>query len=254
MKFAIIKITLKDAVLGEVKISRDPFNIGRVPGNDLKIDDLAASRNHCQIIIHDGEFALVDLGSTNGTFVNDSKIEGQYELKTGDVIVIGDHKLAFSVTQEMPAKIEDTSENRKLEVVKKIDEVGSSLRSDITNSPFSKIKSVVENAPNLPLEVNQTRRLGQNFFILFQLGKILISSSKVEDVFYNALNLIFEVVPAERGAIYLCEDGGEPTCYAHKIASKTDGVTTEEFRVSSTILTKAIEDKVGIITSDALSS
>ncbi|MBX3174945.1 MAG: trypsin-like peptidase domain-containing protein [Gemmatimonadaceae bacterium] len=66
--------------------------IGRHPINDLRFDvdrDLEVSSRHAEIRAVEGRHLLVDIGSTNGTFVNDKRLSGEHELKDGDVIRFG---------------------------------------------------------------------------------------------------------------------------------------------------------------------
>jgi len=70
--------------------------IGRIPDNDIVIDDANVSRNHVQIVQHDDEtYSVVDLNSTNGTFVNGQRITGEVSLQIKDVLQIGNTKLPW---------------------------------------------------------------------------------------------------------------------------------------------------------------
>lgn len=73
---------------GESKIGRDSSNL-------VAIEDSKASREHAKIRFADGIFTLADLGSSNGTFVNDRQVSGQTPLSDGDLIRIGDTVMAF---------------------------------------------------------------------------------------------------------------------------------------------------------------
>jgi pSer/pThr/pTyr-binding forkhead associated (FHA) protein len=69
-------------------LNQAPIHIGRGPGNDIEIDDLAVSARHA-VIECDAEGCLVrDLGSTNGTFVNEEQVT-QRRLYNRDVLRIG---------------------------------------------------------------------------------------------------------------------------------------------------------------------
>jgi ABC-type multidrug transport system ATPase subunit len=65
-----------------------PFTFGRDPKGSVKIEAMAVSWKHAQITEEGGKHILADLGSTNGTFVNDRKISGAYKLQVDDVIRI----------------------------------------------------------------------------------------------------------------------------------------------------------------------
>ena len=65
------------------------ITFGRNDNNDVIINDQFVGRNHCQIVENDGKFLVVDLNSTNGTFVNGKRITGQQPLSMSDEIRIG---------------------------------------------------------------------------------------------------------------------------------------------------------------------
>ena len=76
--------------------------IGR-EGADIEIDDDQASRRHARIDIRDGVVTVEDLGSTNGTFVNGTKIEALTPLPPGDTLKIGATTFALEAAAEAPA-------------------------------------------------------------------------------------------------------------------------------------------------------
>jgi Protein of unknown function (DUF3662)/FHA domain len=78
----------------EWALDRDRSVIGRLAGSEIEIDDPGASRRHAEIRRQGGEFVVVDLGSTNGTLVNDSPIS-EATLEEGDRITIGRTVLEF---------------------------------------------------------------------------------------------------------------------------------------------------------------
>jgi hypothetical protein len=55
----------------------------------LPLEDERVSREHAQILMREGKFFLSDMGSTNGTFLNNEEVKGEVEIKSGDVIRIG---------------------------------------------------------------------------------------------------------------------------------------------------------------------
>ena len=71
--------------------------IGRHPSNDITLDDITVSRRHCRMLLDsDGRLLLEDLGSTNGSYVNEALVE-QARLASGDRLMIG--KFHLLVTQ-----------------------------------------------------------------------------------------------------------------------------------------------------------
>ena len=70
--------------------------IGRSSSNDITIQDVFVGRNHCQIIQEDdGTFTLIDLGSTNGTYINGVRRHGQVKLNKNDIVRIGNTTLPW---------------------------------------------------------------------------------------------------------------------------------------------------------------
>jgi diguanylate cyclase (GGDEF)-like protein len=77
-----------------IQLGAAPFTIGRSSTNDLFIDQESTSRQHARISFDRGEYVVQDLGSTNGTFVNDEPVRAR-GLKDGDQIRIGRSILKF---------------------------------------------------------------------------------------------------------------------------------------------------------------
>jgi len=71
--------------------------IGRSPNNDIQIDNLAVSSEHALIIKSDDRYFIEDLNSTNGTYVNEKKIDKRWPINTYDTVTIGKHALAFEM-------------------------------------------------------------------------------------------------------------------------------------------------------------
>jgi hypothetical protein len=72
------------------------ISIGRAPTNDIPLGDTAVSGEHCRIRPEGGAFVLHDLKSTNGTFVNEKRIE-RHRLSEGDVIRVGETHFRFGM-------------------------------------------------------------------------------------------------------------------------------------------------------------
>ncbi len=75
-------------------LSKDRVSLGRLPESDVLLTDPGASRRHAEIRHQDGEWIIADLGSTNGTMVNEHSI-GERPLHDGDRITIGRTVLEF---------------------------------------------------------------------------------------------------------------------------------------------------------------
>ena len=91
---ARLVLSLDGQLLAEYNMSRERYTIGRLPDNDIRIDNAAVSGHHALIINILNDSFLEDLNSTNGTYVN-GKIVKKHALQHGDVVTVGHHALRF---------------------------------------------------------------------------------------------------------------------------------------------------------------
>lgn len=88
---------------GLIELPPRPFVIGRDPICDLVLTDAGTSRRHATIQLKNGRFVIADLGSTNGTFVNNAMVSEQ-PLVAGDFIRIGGHIMKFLASDHVEAQ------------------------------------------------------------------------------------------------------------------------------------------------------
>jgi pSer/pThr/pTyr-binding forkhead associated (FHA) protein len=96
---AVIVQTVDGVVVNRFDIGNSGLSFGRAAENQVQIDDSAVSTNHAEIVIeHNGEgskvYVIRDTGSTNGTYLNEEKIEQQL-LHHKDVIRVGWNNFVF---------------------------------------------------------------------------------------------------------------------------------------------------------------
>ena len=91
---ARLVLHLDGQTLAEYNMSKERYTIGRLPDNDIRIDNAAVSGHHALVINILNDSFLEDLNSTNGTYVN-GKIVKKHALQHGDVITVGHHALRF---------------------------------------------------------------------------------------------------------------------------------------------------------------
>jgi pSer/pThr/pTyr-binding forkhead associated (FHA) protein len=102
---ARLLLTLEGQLLAEYNMNKERYTIGRLPDNDIRIDNPAVSGHHSLIINILNDSFLEDLNSTNGTYVN-GKLIKKHALQHGDVVTAGLHQLRF---------VEDDSEQDEFE-------------------------------------------------------------------------------------------------------------------------------------------
>lgn len=72
-----------------------PVTLGRGSNADITVEDTGVSRRHLEIVQQDGTYLAVDLGSTNGSYVNGQRLIGRVEIKNGAVIEMGRARIIF---------------------------------------------------------------------------------------------------------------------------------------------------------------
>lgn len=155
-------------------------SVGRESANVICLGDASVSRKHC-LIKREGElFQVSDLDSLNGTFVNDVPIKERY-LEHGDRLRVGDYTFLFLLTEaDIP-----TSSSTVLMDESKIITGANTLQVRITDA---------------------FHLMARDLSALMKISTTINSVRGLEALQRQLLELIFEVVPAERGAILLVED------------------------------------------------
>lgn len=87
-------LSLDGQTLAEYNMTKERYTVGRLPDNDIRIDNAAVSGHHSLIINILNDSFLEDLNSTNGTYVN-GKLIKKHALQHADVITIGHHQLRY---------------------------------------------------------------------------------------------------------------------------------------------------------------
>jgi transcriptional regulator with GAF, ATPase, and Fis domain len=217
-----------------LSLSERSVSIGRDPSNDLWIADQSLSRKHCLLVPQDGQFTIRDLGSKNGTRVNGLPI-GEQVLRHGDHISVGNSVFCFQLEEgdihleRSPVELTDTTEMEFSPFVRRSD--------DALYLEPEKVAASLPKAARIALDLNSLLKIAT------RIGGIQDQDS----LQWQLLGLIFDVVPAERGAILLFEDTEEsrPPVAWDRVQGPAHPV-----RVSRTVLHRIRRDGVGLVVSD----
>ena len=110
MPFAVV-IHEKGGQPRRQDFDKNEVTIGRVQGNDIVLPKQNVSKKHSRIVVKDGKFIIVDLKSTNGTYVNGRKIASPMVIKETDKIYIGD----FILSTEGTGAVSTSAPDAKIE-------------------------------------------------------------------------------------------------------------------------------------------
>ena len=216
---------LKDA---SFPLAHPEFFIGRDPSNQLSIGDNTVSRRHC-VLQKTGEgFLMRDLGSRAGTLVNGSPTN-QVLLQHGDQITVGGSAFMY---------LEENAESSSTGVELYDQEIPG-------NSTVQLPQEVLESDPEQLLAVPASDQLAHELATLLQLASRVGSVPDVESLQWQLLGPIFELVPADRGAILLF--GSTPEELASVATWDRVSGPEKSVHVSRTVVQRVIKEQAGLL-------
>jgi Nif-specific regulatory protein len=215
-----------------VTLSEKEVSIGRDSSNDFWVSDRGLSRRHCLLVNHTGQFILRDLGSKNGTLVNGVPVTEQV-LRDGDQITIGDSVFVFQLKptevhlEKSPVEFSETGTI----------EYQALLRAE--DSVYQRSASAKDSG--------QSSRVTRDLDSLLKIASGIGGIRDQESLQWQLLGLIFDVVPAERGAVVLFNPAGE-----FNAAVGWDRIRgpAHPVRLSRTVIQRVRTDRVGVVVSD----
>ena len=93
----LVAVDRIDTVPAEYSLMKDEISIGRGEDNDVVIPHASVSRQHARLMRRDGGFELMDLNSTNGSYVDDRQIRGSAFLSSGSQLRLGDIRFVLQL-------------------------------------------------------------------------------------------------------------------------------------------------------------
>ena len=168
------------------------LSIGRDASNAICVEDSAVSECHCHIARQDERFLLTDLDTASGTFVNGLPVKERF-LTSGDQIAIGSSLFLFQV--------ESSAAGAPSSV--KFDDTPSASGS---HEQQLRHDELVYLHPESLAALPQPARLARALSTLLKVSTAIGTIRDVESLQWQLLGMIFDVVPAERGAILLLND------------------------------------------------
>ena len=211
--------------------------IGRESSNYVRLDDHEVSRRHAEIRRVGDTLVLGDLKSSNGTFVNDRKVE-RAELAGGDRIRIGRTVLVY-------AKDHDDEQAIGLVDIVGGDEDGGGSR--IIRS-IREEDSIVLASPHEPQHHWLARARG-NVQVMYRTSLAVSHTLDIDELLGRILHLVFEWIEADRGCIMLLDpETKELSTKARR--DRRDG-DPGPLTISRSILDYVLTNREGVLTSDA---
>lgn len=184
-RLLVVSGPLKESIF---PLSGAAIPIGRDSSNKLAISDPALSRRHCLIYREENEYKIRDLESRNGTFVNGTAIR-DVPLQHGDQISVGDSVFILLLRDDTaePARASVEFEDRPTHATAQLSP------RDVLYLQHDRILK----------ELPSAFRLGRDLSALLKISRLVHAIRDLDELQAKILDLIFEVIPAERGAILL---------------------------------------------------
>ena len=190
-------------------------SIGRASECSIPIKDRYLSRKHAEIVLVEGMWVLKDCGSANGTYLNGTRVDRDYTLKTGDRIRLGDTELLFESQEHNTDRfvaIEDRHASATIAI------------------PINEIDSMA-------LESGDLSKLQT----LNALSRELIEDRPMEELFGFIIDRVMQHLRPSRAALGLLGIDGKS--FVNVEVRRQDRSDSSELRISHTLLAEVVEEK-----------
>jgi len=229
-RILLISGPLKDS---SFVLSGNEISLGRDSSNAVAISDVSLSRRHCLINREGDRFTIRDLDSRNGTLVNGVAVK-ESPLQHGDQVSVGDSVFIFLLHEDTDEPASDL-----VEFEDRLTQATARLNpQDVLYLQPDRILKALPAAS----------RLAQNLNALLKISRIVHSIRDLEQLQTQILELIFEVAPAESGAVLLDSKGGGE--FGSMFARHRPFAATQSVRVSRTITRQVLQQGVAVLGSD----
>lgn len=208
--------------------------VGRLSSNPIYIPDQSVSRQHCVLEVAGGQVTLQDLDSRNGTSVNGLPVMNRL-LKDGDLIEVGDSQFLFSLgaAQSQAQGSSVTMRDSGLDpttVIKLPGRERTQAQAGESGPPDAK-----------------AGRKAHDLDVLLKINHALASMRELEPLEHQLLAMIFEVIPADRGAILLA--GAEPGEWESTFGLWRGHDGQRPVQVSRAVVRQVMNEGFGILSS-----
>jgi adenylate cyclase len=261
-----LHVVTNDGQIFNFPISKDKVSIGRSNDNDLIFDDKTVSRYHTEIQKRKNDYILADLGSYNGTRLNGKSIQ-KVLLEHGDKIQIGSSKLTFLINGNSLDQAEDS-------VVLTVERDSAVDRQIVRSSPLERhgqsqellvsegkneekrgksdfaLKKERFNSQEYLAELARNNKV---LFVLYEISRHLNQIHDFNELLSKIMDLIFMVIDADYGFLVLAGGPNGDDLIPVVVKHKTEhGKSKREIKASRTLITKVINSKVALLTSNAM--
>ncbi|MEP7340412.1 MAG: sigma 54-interacting transcriptional regulator [Acidobacteriota bacterium] len=237
-------IALTGQLRGKTFVLTDKsFAIGRDPASQLCLNDRLVSGTHALVTVKASQFEIADQGSTNGTMVNGVPVS-QRRLEHCDQIAIGNSLLLFLLHESeaqpaSPVQLDEGGIHTGLSTL---------LRTE--DALYLHVEKVLASLPG-------SERLGRDLGALLKISLAINPIYQTAELLPRLLELIFEVIPAEQGAILLIDSQEQDSQRtATPLSASLDRALgrDQQIPVSRTVIERVMHEQVTLLSDDVQQS
>jgi signal transduction histidine kinase/pSer/pThr/pTyr-binding forkhead associated (FHA) protein len=241
-------IVIKGADEGkQFELAEPVLSIGRDAGNSIRLNDTEVSRRHAELVLKPADrcYLLRDVGSANGTFVNNESIT-EVALQAGDQVQLGQTLMVVSGGRNESPATNDLAE--QINIISRQDvDISSAIIKTVAEGEGSRILAHPEK-----VQGTLANKLLTNIGILYELSQAVSLIPDVGELLDRVMELTFRALEADRGCIMIkhAESGQfQPKAVRWRVKPTTPA---EKVPVSRTIMEYVLREKQGILVSDAM--
>jgi GAF domain-containing protein len=227
----------------------DRLTIGREDECDIFIPDPKISRLHAEIIRRENQYFLIDNKSTNGTFLNGMRItEGA--LQEGMTVRVGNSEMGIGASSEGEEfSWEDTASTVTASIsVDSLKETIERTRTSIDTD----LKQALQG--DLQLDSVQSAnllKLVKNLETVYQISESLAEVRSIDDILDLTVAKTLEIFTNAERICILVKHMNDPDYRPVKIHTRDEMIGGMEFRISRSIFQKCVDERIGILATDA---
>lgn len=233
------------------ELTTSVVGLGREANNTVRLHDTEASRRHAELrLLPNGTHQLLDLGSSNGTFVNGKMIKDAV-VKPGDEIRIGQSTMVYLALSgsEETVTVENTragSRGAEVDLVgKPAEDVPSAIVRTVSDTAGARLLARPSEAAANPW----LRNALANLSVMYQTTQAVSHIVDNDQLLDRIMDLIFETIQADRGCFMLKHEGDQYE--AKSVRFRAGKEQREKISISKTIMEHVLNKGLGVLTSDA---
>lgn len=254
-------ITTREGRIYTLPLLKRQLFIGRGNENDIVFSDHTVSRKHARISRTEDGYLLADLGSFNGTYVNDRSVQ-QHVLDHKDRVKVGLNEITFFAREEnapsSPGSVILSAETDFEKGYERIVETSADHAPPLDSS--SLLASALYLSPESRPDKSETaadhgalERTNKVLFVLYEISRQMNTIHDFTELLSKIMDLLFLVIDADQGFLILTGEGETEELLPVVVKSSArGGADRKALRASSTIINRVIRDGIALLTSNAM--